>query len=107
WQGASAVALARPIGRTGTAERSLSEPAGKAALAGHGVRVPASCTVSFEKAGAAAATLGFPVVIKVVGAEFADKSDACGVVLNVRSGPEAEAAARRLGALSPTLLVEE
>jgi len=107
WQGGSAVALALPSGRTATAERSLSEPEGKAALAAHGVRVPASRTVSFAKAGAAAATLGFPVVIKVVGAELAHKSDAGGVVLNVRSGPEAEAAAKRLGPLSPTLLVEE
>jgi acetyl-CoA synthetase len=107
WRGGSAVALARPAGPGGRQARTLSEPEGKAALATAGVRVPASRTVSAGAAGAAAATLGFPVVIKVVSAELSHKSDAGGVVLNVRTGPEAEAAARRLGTLSPTLLVEE
>jgi len=107
WRGGSAVALARPAGLGGRQARTLSEPEGKAALASAGVRIPASRTASTAATGAAAATLGFPVAIKVVSADLAHKSDAGGVVLNVRTGPEAEAAVQRLGALSPTLLVEE
>jgi acyl-CoA synthetase (NDP forming) len=107
WLDGAGVALARPTGRAGTSVRTLSEPEGKAALAGNGVPVPASRLVPIAATGAAAAALGFPVVIKVVSAELAHKSDAGGVVLNVRTRNEAEAAAMRLSALSPTLLVEE
>ena len=107
WARGTAVALARPAVSAGTPSRSLSEPEGKAALASCGVAVPGSRTVPLAAAGAAAAALGFPVVIKAVSAQLAHKSEAGGVVLNVRTGAEAEAAARRLGALSTTLLVEE
>ena len=107
WRGGTAVALARPTVTAGTPARTLSEPEGKAALHSCGVPVPGSRTVPLAAAGAAAAALGFPVVIKAVSAQLAHKSEAGGVVLNVRSGAEAEAAAQRLGALSATLLVEE
>jgi ATP-grasp domain len=63
--------------------------------------VPASEVVD------AATKLGFPVVIKIADPGVAHKSDRGGVVLNVRTAAEAAAAAQRLAALSPTLLVEE
>jgi acetyl-CoA synthetase len=107
WRSDTAVTLARPAGKASTQARSLSEPEGKAALINSGVPVPGSRTVPVAAAGAAAAALGFPVVIKAVSAQLAHKSEAGGVVLNVRTGPEAEAAAKRLGALSATVLVEE
>jgi acetyl-CoA synthetase len=107
WRSGTAVALARPAGTVGTQARSLSEPEGKAELAGCGVPVPSSRTVPVAAAGAAAAALGFPVVIKAVSAQLAHKSEAGGVVLNVRTRPEAEAVAKRLGAVSTTVLVEE
>jgi acetate---CoA ligase (ADP-forming) len=47
------------------------------------------------------------VVIKAVGAHLEHKTEVGGVVLNVRNAAEADAAARRLSALSNTLLVEE
>jgi acyl-CoA synthetase (NDP forming) len=107
WRSGTVLALALPAGTAGTHSRNLSEPEGKAALVRCGVPVPGSRTVPVAAAGAAAAALGFPVVIKAVSAELAHKSEAGGVVLNVRTRPEAEAAAKRLGALSATLLVEE
>jgi acetyl-CoA synthetase len=86
---------------------SLSEADGKAALASFGVRVPRSRLVPVPQAARCAESLGFPVVIKAVGAHLEHKTEVGGVVLNVRSPAEAETAARRLGALSDTLLVEE
>jgi acetyl-CoA synthetase len=110
WQSGTAVLLTRPAGTAGTAgtpARTLSEPEGKAGLASSGVPVPASRTVPVAAAGVAAAALGFPVVIKAVSAQLAHKSEVGGVVLNVRTRPEAEAVAKRLGELSTTVLVEE
>jgi acetyl-CoA synthetase len=107
WHSGTTVALARPAGAITTPVRTLSEPEGKAALLNCGVPVPASRTVPASAAGAAASALGFPVVIKVVSAQLVHKSEAGGVVLNLRDGPEAEGAAQRLGALSATLLVEQ
>ena len=69
--------------------------------------VPRSKLVAPAQAAACAEALGFPVVIKAVGAHLEHKTEVGGVVLNVRSAAEADAAARRLGALSDTLLVEE
>jgi succinyl-CoA synthetase beta subunit len=56
---------------------------------------------------AAAAAIGFPVVIKAHSAALAHKSEIGGVVLNVRTPAEARAAASRLAALASTLLVEQ
>jgi acetyl-CoA synthetase len=87
--------------------RTLTEHEGKSALAAFGVPVPRSRVVTAADASAAAAALGFPVVIKAAGAALEHKSEVDGVVLNVRSAAEAAAAAQRLSALSATLLVEE
>jgi acetyl-CoA synthetase len=109
WRSGLGLELARPAGGVpgpGPA-RTLSEPEGKAALRAAGVAVPGSRSVTVAQASAAASAIGFPVVIKAVGAQLAHKSDVGGVVLNVRGEPEAAAAAQRLGALSATLLVEE
>jgi acetyl-CoA synthetase len=63
--------------------------------------------VAPSEASAAAAALGFPVVIKAAGAALEHKSELGGVVLNVRTLAEAAHAAQRLSALSGTLLIEE
>jgi acetate---CoA ligase (ADP-forming) len=89
------------------ARRSLSESEGKAALAAHGVRVPRSRIVAVAEAAAAAGALGFPVVVKALGAGLEHKSELGGVVLDVRSAADAAAAAARLGHLSNRLLIEE
>jgi len=89
------------------AAHSLSEYEAKQALAAHGVPIPRSRLIAASDAARAAAELGFPVVLKAAAAALEHKSDVGGVVLNVRSAAEAAAAAQRLSALAPTLLIEE
>ena len=106
WKAGTAPQLARPA-RPAGAVRTLREDAGKAALAAHGLPVPRSRLVAPADVAAAASAVGFPVVIKAVSASLAHKSDVGGVVLNVNSAAEADAAAARLATLSQTLLVEQ
>ena len=87
--------------------RTLTEPEGKAALAAYGVRVPHSRVVKASDATAAAGEIGFPVVMKAASESLEHKSDVGGVVINIRTRAEADAAADRLSRLSDTLLVEE
>ena len=87
--------------------RTLSEAEGKRALAAYGVRVPHGRVVPAAEVAETAAEIGFPVVLKAVGAELEHKTEVGGVVLNVRSTAEARIAGERLAALSDTLLVEE
>jgi acetate---CoA ligase (ADP-forming) len=86
---------------------TLSEADGKRALAAYGVRVPHGRVVPAAAVAETAAGIGFPVVLKAVGAQLEHKTEVGGVVLNVRSTAEAKAAGERLAALSNTLLVEE
>ena len=86
--------------------RALAEHDAKAALTAYGVQVPRSAVVAPRNASQAAEALGFPVVMKATGPALEHKSEVGGVVLNVRSGAEAAEAARRLAALSDTLLIE-
>jgi acyl-CoA synthetase (NDP forming) len=88
-------------------ERTLAEHEGKAALAASGIGVPRSKVVSPGDTAQAAEALGFPVVIKAIGAGLEHKSDVGGVVINVRTPADAKAAAERLSRLSRILLVEE
>jgi acetyl-CoA synthetase len=106
WKHGAALELQRPRAAGATAH-ALSEHAAKQALAPYGVRVPRSQLIAPAEAADAAGALGFPVVMKAAGAALEHKSDVGGVVLNVRTAAEAAAAAQRLAALSPTLLVEE
>jgi acetate---CoA ligase (ADP-forming) len=106
WAAGSQVELHIPCGRPGVAQ-ALSEKDGKAALAAFGVPVPRSIIVPARGAARAAVEIGFPVVIKANAAAIEHKSEVGGVIVNVRSANEAEAAARRLVKLSDTLLVEE
>jgi acyl-CoA synthetase (NDP forming) len=106
WQHGAEVQLRRPRAAA-AAPRTLAEVEAKQALAAFGVPVPRACVVPTYDAAAAAAALGFPVVIKAAGAALEHKTEVGGVVLNVRSAAEAAAAAQRLSSLSPTLLVEE
>jgi acyl-CoA synthetase (NDP forming) len=87
--------------------RTLSEQEGKAALAQFGVGIPRGTIARPGAVRDAAAALGFPVVIKAVGAHLEHKTEVGGVILNVRSAADAAAAGERLAALSDTLLVEE
>jgi acetate---CoA ligase (ADP-forming) len=106
WARGATVELRIPDASPGSA-RALSEHEGKRALAAYGVPVPRSAVVQVRDAAEAAASLGFPVVIKAAAATLEHKSEAGGVILNVRSATEARAAAARLAHLSATVLVEE
>jgi acetyl-CoA synthetase len=92
--------------RTGRIE-DLTEAAAKAALAAFGVMTPKGHVVSVAAVPETAAAIGFPVVIKAVGAHLTHKTEVGGVILNVCSSAEAAAAAKQLAMLSNTLLVEE
>jgi acyl-CoA synthetase (NDP forming) len=87
--------------------RTLPEHEGKHALAAFGIRIPRSDIVPATQAAETAEWLGFPVVIKVASTALEHKSDVGGVIVNIRTRAEAEAAANRLTRLSDTLLVEE
>lgn len=106
WRCGAGVQLRRPRA-VSSATRALTEHEAKQALAAFGVPVPRARLVSAQEAAAAAAELGFPVVMKASATALEHKSDLGGVVLNVRTVAEAAAAAQRLSALSATLLVEE
>ena len=96
-------------GPAGTASQihTLAEHDGKHALTTFGVRIPRAHVVPANQAAATAESLGFPIVIKTASASLEHKSDVGGVVVNIRTRAEAEAAAGRLARLSDTLLVEE
>jgi hypothetical protein len=106
WSGGAELQLRRPRAAA-PATRTLAEHEAKQALAAFGVPVPRAHLVAVQDAADAAATLGFPVVVKAAGTTLEHKSEVGGVVLNVRTAAEATAAAQCLAALSPTLLVEE
>ena len=115
WARGAAVELCRPRrhgARAGepqagpTRDRTLPEHEGKAALTAYGVPVPRSRVVTPDEAAGAAHALGFPVVMKAVGA-FEHKSDIGGVILDVRTAADATAAAEKLSHISGTILVEE
>ena len=106
WRDGAGVELRRPRALKERA-RALTEHDAKGALAAYGVRVPRSAVVRVRDAAGAAEALGFPVVLKAAGPELAHKTEAGGVVLNVRSAAEAAEAARRLARLCDSLLIEE
>jgi acetyl-CoA synthetase len=94
-------------GASAARARTLAEYEGKAALAAFGVRTPQSRVVSAKDAPGVAEEIGFPVVMKAASATLEHKSDVGGVIINIRSRAEAEAAAQRLAKLSGQVLVEE
>ncbi len=110
WRSGSAPRLqrsSRALLSPSTPARTLAEREAKAALAQYGVATPRGALAAPADAAAAAAAIGFPVVIKAAGADLEHKSELGGVVLNVRNEVEAMRAAARLAALSGTLLIEE
>jgi len=79
------------------AGRMLSEAAAKSLLREAGLPIPqGAVAASAEEAAEQAARLGFPVVMKVVSAQIAHKTEAGGVRLNVAS---ADAAQKAYGAI--------
>jgi acetate---CoA ligase (ADP-forming) len=107
WASGAKVELRIP-GRSGVPRvLTLTEHAGKAALAAFGVSIPRSRVVAPRDVASTAQEIGFPVVIKASGAHLEHKSELGAVVVNVRTTADAEAAALRLSKLSDSLLVEQ
>jgi acetyl-CoA synthetase len=114
WRERQSPQLQLPRSRATGSATALAEHQGKAALAAFGVQVPRAQVVRDPDATrltaavvAAAEAIGYPVVIKAAGAALEHKSDVGGVLVDVRSADDAAVAARRLSALSDTVLVEE
>ncbi len=86
---------------------NLTEWHGKRALKSFGVSVPDGFLVDGPKAAAAAAPrIGFPVVVKAVGAEIAHKSEAGAVILGLRTADAVSEAAAALRGIGEAILVE-
>jgi acetyltransferase len=88
----------------------LDEDMAKQVLAEAGIRMPARVVChSRAEAEVALATLGAPVVVKVLDADVAHKSDVGGVHVNVRTLADLHAALASLDAIGPhsRYLVEE
>lgn len=88
------------VGRSGQGALTLDEAASKAALAAHGLRVPASATGDVDAI--VAAGLRHPLALKALG--VAHKTEAGAVVLGLADEAALRAAARRL---ARPLLAEE
>jgi acetyltransferase len=72
----------------------LDETQAKALLAAYGIPVVATRAVrNGDQAAAAAAQIGYPVVLKIASAQISHKSDVGGVALNLQSEAEVRAAA--------------
>jgi acetate---CoA ligase (ADP-forming) len=97
-RGAGAKALAERLRAASSAgQRALNEVDSKAVLASYGIQSAPEATVgSADEAAAAAARIGFPVVLKAVSAAVPHKSDAGLVFLNLAD----EAAMREAAALA-------
>lgn len=76
---------------------ALTEHAAKQFLSGYGIPVPREVVApDADGAAAAAARMGFPVVLKASGATLQHKTEVGGIVLNVRSVEEVRQEGRRL-----------
>jgi len=97
----------RPYGRGVTADGPgavLSEHEAKQRLGAAGIRVPAGTVVAVDRARAAAAKIGYPVVVKAIGPVH--KTEAAGVVVGLEDPEEVAAAAWRLAGDDGTVMVE-
>ena len=104
WQAAKRVQVLRGASAEGAI--ALTEAAAKRRLAAAGIAVPAGWVGPPEQAADAAARLGFPVAMKASSAALLHKTEAGGVILNVRDAASAAAAAQKLSAIAPEVLVE-
>jgi acyl-CoA synthetase (NDP forming) len=107
WLTDDSIALQIPSAQLAGATRTLTEREGKQALAAFGVAIPRGDLAPPDRATELASSLGYPVVMKASGAHLTHKSEAGGVVLNIRTAADAGSAAECLSPLSSVLLVEE
>lgn len=86
--------------------RTLDEWESKQALKAHGLSVPAGRLVPAEDAAAAAAELGYPVVLKAVSSDLTHKTDVGGVALHLHDAGAVNEAVADMAHLSDQFLVE-
>ena len=94
-----------PVVRGGALE-TIGEFAAKRLLARHGLAVPEGVECAPDEAVAAATRIGYPVTLKVSSDAIAHKTESGGVLLDLGDADAVAAAAARLCALAPRLLVE-
>ena len=100
---AVAARIALPVGWR---DVTLDEAASKAVLLRHGLPVPPGAVCTAPDAAACANALGYPVVVKVVSAALAHKTEAGGVRLDLRSAEAVHAAVSSMAHLGDRFLVE-
>jgi acyl-CoA synthetase (NDP forming) len=106
WAHDQALPELAPSGRRGGAEKTLTELEAKSLLKGFGLSVPQGEVCAAANAAAAADRIGYPVTLKVSSAAIAHKTEAGGVMLNLRNRDDVARAAEKLGQIAPDLLVE-
>ncbi len=92
--------------RRGGTDRTLSEFEAKSLLEGYGLSIPDGEICAANEAPAAADRIGYPVTLKVSTPDIAHKTEAGGVMLNLRNRDDVARAAEKLGRIAPDLLVE-
>jgi len=95
-----------PPARKGSTEITLGEHEAKSLLAKFGISVPEGKVCNANEGANVARLLGFPVTIKTSSVALAHKTEAGGVVLNIRTVKDAKAATLRMAKLAPQVLVE-
>ena len=98
--------LATPLASAGEAQL-LTEHAAKNLLKSFGLSVPQGTTCAVADAARIATAIGFPVVLKTSSATIAHKTEAGGVILNLKSEADVKAAAEKMASLAPEVLVEK
>jgi acetate---CoA ligase (ADP-forming) len=87
--------------------RLLKERDAKLLLQKFGLKVPEGINCKITEAAQAADNIGYPVTLKVSSVTIAHKTEAGGVVLNLKTAVEVAAAASRLSLLADEVLVEQ
>jgi acetate---CoA ligase (ADP-forming) len=87
--------------------RLLKERDAKLLLQKFGLKVPEGITCKITEATQAADNIGYPATLKVSSVTIAHKTEAGGVVLNLKTAVEVAAAASRLSLLADEVLVEQ
>lgn len=95
-----------PVAHCGGNVRTYAEREAKDLLAKFGVPVPEGVVGPAASAVEMAERIGFPVTLKIASGAIAHKTEAGGVVLDLRTREQVAEAAARLGAITPDVLVE-
>jgi acyl-CoA synthetase (NDP forming) len=98
--------LLSPVPLKEGASRLLPEREAKSLLATFGLSVPQGQVCKAAHAVKVAQAIGFPVTLKVSSETIAHKTEAGGVILNLKTPEEVESAAGELSKLSEAVLVE-